>query len=177
MSYSVAVLRGAVSRINYLGLLAVLALPVGLAACGDSANNSATNPPYASPQMGPADSVLSRSCDKVKSGKASDLVPDVKVALIRQGTQLQRISDDLTGAVPGGNFGVDVDLVVSNAQDVVTRIKASNLCDPLKTQLGDKATALRDSDVNLKATGGGATAGSALQASLDAYAAINKLLG
>jgi hypothetical protein len=158
------------------GLLAGLALCVGMVACGDSANNSSTNPPYASPQQSAPDAVLSRSCETVKSGKVPSGIADAKVALVRQGTQLQRISDDLTGAVPGGNFGVDVDLVVSNAQDVQARIKTSNLCDPLKSQLVDKAAALKDADVNLKATGGGATAGAALQASQDAYNTLNNLL-
>ena len=159
------------------GLLAGFALCVGVAACGGTGNNSSTNPPYASPQMSPGDAVLARSCDKVKAGKAPDGLADVKVSLIRQGTDLQRISDDLTGAVPGGNFGVDVDLLVPNAQDVQTRIKTSNLCDPPKSQLADKAAALKDADVALKATGGGSDAAAALQAAQSAYNALNDLLG
>ena len=159
------------------GLLAGIALCIGVAGCGDSGNNSSTNPPYASPQPSAGAAVLSRSCDTVKAGKVPGSLADVKVSLIRQGTDLQRISDDLTGAVPGGNFGVDVDLVVTNAQDVQTRIKTSNLCDPPKALLADKAAALNDADVALKATGGGSGAAAALQAAQSAYKALNDLLG
>ena len=167
--------RATKARLGF-SLLAGFALCVGVAACG-TANNSSTNPPYASPQISPGDAVLAHSCDKVKAGKAPDGLADVKVSLIRQGTDLQRISDDLTGAVPGGNFGVDVELVVTNAQDVQTRIKTSNLCDPPKSQLANKAAALKDADVALKATGGGSAAAAALQAAQSAYNALNDLLG
>ncbi len=159
------------------GLLCGFALCIGLAACGDTSGNVSTNPPYASPQAGPVDSVLARSCQKVKAGKAPNGLADVKVALIRQGTDLQRIRDDLSGAVPGGDFGVDVDLVVTNAQDVQARIKTSNLCNPPRSQLNDKAAALKDADVALKATGGGSGAAAALQAAQNAYDVLNALLG
>jgi hypothetical protein len=148
-----------------------------VAACGDTANNNSTSPPYASPPLSPRDSVLARSCEQVKAGKAPNGVADTKVALIRQGTDLQRISDDLTGAVPGGNFGVDVDHLISNIQDVQTQIKTSNLCEPAKSQLVEKAAALKDADDALKATGGGADAAAALQSAQSAYSAINDLLG
>jgi hypothetical protein len=52
---------------------------------------------------------------------------------------------------------------------VQTRIKTSNLCDPPKSQLADKAAAL-------KATGGGSDAAAALQAAQSAYNALNDLL-
>jgi hypothetical protein len=152
-------------------------LCVGVAACGETANNSSTRPPYASPPMSPRDAVLARSCEQVKAGKAPNGLADTKVALIRQGTDLQRISDDLTGAVPGGNLAVDVDHLISNIQDVQTQIKTSNLCEPAKSQLLEKAAALKDADVGLKATGGGADAAAALQGAQNAYNAINDLLG
>jgi hypothetical protein len=159
-----------------LGLLAGIALCAGVAACGDTAGTS-PNPPYASPQLSAGDAVLARSCEKVKAGKAPAGLADAKVSLIRQGTDFQRISDDLTGAVPGGNFGVDVDLLVANAKDVQTRIKTSNLCQPAKAQLADKAAALKDADEALKASGGGSGAAAALQAAENAYNALNNLLG
>ena len=146
-----------------------------MGACGDTANKSSTNPPYSSPQISPGDAVLARSCEEVKAGKAPDGLADVKVSLTRQGTDLHRISDDLTGAVPEGNFGVD--LVVTNAQDVQTRIKTSNLRDPPKSQLANKAAALKDADVALKATGGASGAAAALQVAQSAYNALNNLLG
>jgi hypothetical protein len=158
-------------------LVASFALCVGLVACGDSGNNGSTSPPYASPPMSPRDAVLARSCDQVKAGKAPSGLADTKVALIRQGTDLQRISDDLTGAVPGGDFGVDVDHLIGNVDDVQTQIKTSNLCEPAKSQLLEKAAALKDADVALKATGGGAAAATALQDAQNAYNAINALLG
>jgi hypothetical protein len=158
-------------------LLAGLAVCLGVAACGDSGNGNSPNPPYASPQLSAGDAVLARSCEKVKAGQAPNGLADVKVSLIRQGTDLQRISDDLTGAVPGGNFGVDVDLLVANAQDVQARIKKSNLCDPARSQLADKTASLLGADIALKATGGGSTAASALQTAQNAYNALNNLLG
>src|SRR5579864_1044243 len=124
-------------------LLACLALSAGLAACGDSVDTS-TNPPYASPRVSSGDAVIARSCEAVKAGKVPNGLANLQVSLVRQGTDLQRISDDLSGAVPGGNFGVDVDLVVTNAQDIQARISGSNVCQPVKAQLMAKAAALKD---------------------------------
>src|SRR5258708_20666088 len=157
-------------------LLAGLALTAGLAACGDTVNTS-TNPPYASPPVSAGDAVIARGCEAVKAGKVPSGLATLSVALVRQGTDLQRISDDLTGAVPGGNFGVDVELVVTNAQDVQTRISGSNVCQPVKAQLMAKASALKDADAALKATGGGAGASDALQASQTALKALTDLFG
>lgn len=156
------------------GVLVGLALASGLTACGDAINTS-TNPPYASPPVSAGDAVIARSCEAVKAGKVPSGLANLHVSLVRQGTDLQRISDDLTGAVPGGDFGVDIELVVTNAQDVVGRITGSNVCQPAKAQLLAKATALKDADAALKATGGGTGAADALQASQNALKALQAL--
>src|SRR5258708_13659072 len=126
-------------------LLAGLALTAGLAACGDTVNTS-TNPPYASPPVSAGDAVIGRGCEAVKAGKVPSGLATLSVALVRQGTDLQPVSDDLTGAVPGGNFGVDVELVVTNAQDVQTRISGSNASQPAKTPPLAKALTLKHPD-------------------------------
>ena len=136
-------------------LLASLALSAGLAACGDAVNTS-TNPPYASPRVSAGDAVIARGCEAVKAGKVPSGLANLQVSLVRQGTDLQRISDDLSSAVPGGNFGVDVELVVTNAQDILARISGSNICQPVKGQLMARASTLKNADAALKATGGGA---------------------
>jgi hypothetical protein len=157
-------------------LLAGFALTAGLAACGDTVDTS-TNPPYASPRVSSGDAVIARSCEAVKAGKVPNGLANLQVSLVRQGTDLQRISDDLTGAVPGGNFGVDVELVVTNVQDIQARISGSNVCQPVKGQLMARASALKDADAALKATGGGTGAADALQASENALKALTELFG
>ena len=157
-------------------LLAGLALTSGLAACGDTIS-STSNPPYASPRVSAGDAVIARGCEAVKAGKVPNGLANLQVVLVRQGTDLQRIGDDLTGAVPGGNFGVDVELVVTNAQDVQARISGSSVCQPAKARLLAKASALKDADAALKATGGGSSAADALVASQNALKALTDLFG
>jgi len=67
--------------------------------------------------------------------------------------------------------------VVTNAQDVQTRISGSNVCQPVKAQLLAKASTLKDADAALKATGGGAGASDALQASQTALKVLTDLFG
>src|SRR5258708_2497560 len=126
-------------------LFAGLALTAGLAACGDTIASS-TSPPYASPRVSSRDAVIARSCEAVKAGKVPSGLATLEGSLVRQGTDLQRISDDVSGAVPGGNFGVDVELVVANAQDILARISGSNVCEPVKAQLMARASALKGAD-------------------------------
>src|SRR5258708_9826338 len=95
-------------------LLAGLALTAGLAACGDTVNTS-TNPPYASPPVSAGDAVIARGCEAVKAGKVPSGLATLSVALVRHGTDLQRVSDDLTRPVPAGTFGLDAQPVVPNA--------------------------------------------------------------
>src|SRR5258708_40173175 len=124
-------------------LLAGLALTAGLAACGDTIS-STSNPPYASPRVSAGDAAIARGCEAVKAGKVPNGLANLQVVLVRHGTDLQRIGDDLTGAVPGGNFGVDVELVVTNAQDVQARISGSCVCQPAKPRLLAKPSSLKE---------------------------------
>jgi hypothetical protein len=145
-------------------------------ACGDKAPNPTTNPPYASPGLSAPAAVASRSCDTVKAGTAPSGLDAAKVLVLRQGADLQRVSDTLTGAVPGGNFSVDAGLVARDATDLLGVLAGSNLCEPAKSALVGKAQALRDADQALVATAGGAAAAAALQASQDAYRALSDLV-
>ena len=158
------------------GLFAGVALVLGLAACDNPVVDTSVHPPYASPNQSPPAAVASRSCDKVKKGSDTVGIDNAKVELIRQGTDLQRISDDLTGAVPGGNFAVDSKLALRDATDLQNRLATSNLCDPLRSQLVAKAKLLKDADAGLVATQGDAGAASALQAAQAAYKALSDVV-
>ena len=145
-------------------------------ACGDKAVDTRTNGPYASPALSAPAAVASRSCDKVKDGTSPSGIEAAKVMLIRQGTDLQRVSDTLSAAVPGGNFIVDSGLALRDATDLRDGIASSNLCEPARSALVGKAQALRDADQSLVATAGGADAAAALQAAQDAYKALSDLV-
>lgn len=147
---------------------AVLALLV--AAC---ANPSAKDPqgPYASPTPAPAQQVINRGCaNAAHEGPEATDVSFMKSALLRQEADLQRISDDLTGAVPGGNLATDTALAQANAHDVVNLVTKSTLCSPFREKLGDAARKLATADDSLATTGGDATAG--LQGSQAAFQAL-----
>ena len=77
-----------------------------IAACG-STSDQPPNGPYASPRQSPPQVVLSRVCDAQTPANKNADTQFMQILLIRQGTDLGRVSDDLTGAVPGGNFPVD----------------------------------------------------------------------
>jgi hypothetical protein len=154
--------------------LALAILVIGLAACGDTTARGSVNGPYASPQQSPAEANISRSCEKVKSGQAPSGIATAKVYLSTPGTDLQRVSDDLAGGVPGGNVSVDASNASRDVDALYDWALRSNLCDPLKSQLIDKAKALKDANAALAAaasTGGDVAA--ALQTSQSAYKDIS----
>jgi hypothetical protein len=152
------------------------ALLLIVAACGEKAVDTRTNPPYASPALSPPAAVASRSCDSVNAGSSPNGVEAARVLIIRQGADLQRVSDTLSGAVPGGNFKVDAGLALRDATDLHDGLAASNLCEPAKSAMAGKAQALKDADQALVATGGGAGAAAALQAAQDAYKALGEVV-
>ena len=157
-------------------VLVGVALLLAVTACGDKAVDTSTNPPYASPGLSAPAAVASRSCDKVKDGTAPSGIAAAKIMLIRQGTDLQRVSDTVSAAVPGGNFVVDAGLALRDATDLRDGIATSNLCEPARSALVGKAQALRDADQALVATAGGPDAAAALQASQDAFKALSDLV-
>jgi hypothetical protein len=111
-------------------------------------------------------------CDaRAKKTDTSD--PEfMRIQLIRQGTDLGRISDDLTGAVPGGNFTVDSGLAKRDIDDLKKLVDESNLCPPLKGKLSAAVQDLVDADATLVGTGGGPGAAGALQDSQARYQAL-----
>ena len=159
-----------------LRVLMGVALLLMVAACGDKAVDTKTNPPYASPALSPPEAVASRSCDSVKAGSSPSGVEAARVLIIRQGADLQRVSDTLTGAVPGGNFNVDAGLALRDATDLRDGLAASSICEPAKSAMAGKALALKTADQALVATGGGAGAAAALQAAQDAYKALGDVV-
>ncbi|MFY9614932.1 MAG: hypothetical protein WAT58_05990 [Candidatus Dormiibacterota bacterium] len=132
-------------------------LLVAMAACGSTTIKQASGP-YASPPQSPPAKVLSRVCNaQTPSDKNAD-TDFMNVLLIREGTQLGRVSDDLTGAVPGGNFQVDATLALKNAQELKTLVDDSRLCEPLKSRLSGAVQELVDADQALVNGGGDALA-------------------
>jgi hypothetical protein len=152
------------------------ALLGGIAGCADKAVDTTTNPPFASPALSPPAAIASRSCEAVKAGSAASGIEAAKVLIIRQGANLQRVGDTLSGSVPGGDFKVDAGLADRNSKDLLDILATSNLCEPTKSALVAKAQALVDADQALVATGGGAGAPEALQASLAAYKDLGDLV-
>jgi hypothetical protein len=140
-----------------------------IAGCADKAVDTTTNPPYASPALSPPAAIASQSCDRVKAGSSPSGIEAAKVLIIRQGANLQRVSDTLSGAIPGGDFKVDAGLALHNARDLRDILSTSNLCEPTKSALVARAQAMVDADQALVATAGGASAAEALQASLAVY--------
>ena len=162
-------------RLDYRVLLGG-ALLVVVTACADKAVDTNTTGPYASPALSPPNAVASRSCEAVKAGTSASGVEAAKVLLLRQGANLQRVSDTLANTVPGGNFTVDAGLALHNASDLRDSLAGSNLCEPVRSALVAKAQALKDADQSLVATAGDATAAAALQSAQDAYKALSDLV-
>jgi hypothetical protein len=140
------------------GALAV----VLIAACG-STSEQAPNGPYASPRQSPPQQVISRVCDAQTPANKNADTQFMQILLIRQGTDLGRVSDDLTGAVPGGNFPVDSQLALRDATDLKSQVETSRLCEPLKSTISKALQELIDADQALVSSGGSAGASTALQ--------------
>ena len=150
-------------------------LTVVLAACG-STTIAPNNGPYASPPKSPPDRVLSRVCNAQTSADKTADTQFMAILMIRQGTDLGRVGDDLTGAVPGGNFPVDANLALRDATDLKTLVDSSRLCEPLKSRLSKAVQDLIDSDQALVNSGGGSGAASALGDAQAKYQALMNLV-
>jgi hypothetical protein len=157
--------------------LTLAILVISLAACGDTAVSGSTNPPYASPQASAPAVIASRGCEKVKAGQAPNGTATVKVMLINPGTDLQRVSNDLAGNVPGGNITVDATIAGHDADAFYTWLGSAALCEPLRSQLIDKAGALKDAYAALAASAGSpGAAAAALPTAQAAYKALSDLV-
>jgi hypothetical protein len=147
---------------------AAVVLGVALTAC---ANPPPANPngPYAAASPGPAQAVINRGCaNAAHEGPEATDVGFVKSSLLRQQAQLQRVADDLTGAVPGGNLPTDAGLAQANAKVIVDLVGKSTLCSPFREKLLDAARALAAADDSL-------VAGSATDTLQRAQAALDNL--
>jgi hypothetical protein len=128
--------------------LAVLLL-AGLAACSNPLAGSPQGP-YASPTPRPAQAVIQRGCaNGAHEGPEATDVGFVRSSLIRQEAALQRVSDDITGAVPGGNPPVDAGLARNNANEIVDLVTRSTLCSPFKEKLATAGKQLATADLAL----------------------------
>src|SRR3984893_15159743 len=149
---------------------------IGLAACGDSQVNGSTNPPYASPQQSAPAAIASRSCEKVKAGQAPNGTATVKVMLIKPGTDPQRVSADLAGKIPGGNISVDSSIASHGADAFYAWLMSSALCEPLKSQLLEKAGPMKDTYAALAASAAGPGVAAALQTAQSAYKTLSDVV-
>jgi hypothetical protein len=156
--------------------LTLTILLIGVAACGDSSVKGSINGPYASPQQSAPAAVASRDCEKVKAGQAPNGTATVKIMLINPGTDLQRVSDDLAGKVPGGNIAVDSSLASHDADAFYAWLTSSALCQPLKNQLLDKAGPMKDAFAALAASAGGPGVAAALQTAQGTYKTMSDLV-
>ncbi|MDP9325380.1 MAG: hypothetical protein M3O87_02435 [Candidatus Dormibacteraeota bacterium] len=148
---------------------------VAIAACGDTTIKQASGP-YASPPQSPPSKVLSRVCNAQTPADKNADTDFMNTLLIREGTQLGRVSADLTGAVPGGNFQVDATLALKNAQELKILVDESRLCEPLKSRLGGAAQELVDADQALVNSGGAPGATEALANAQSKYQALQNLV-
>jgi len=179
ISYSGEVVRE-IRRRKYvsgaLGRFLVLVLALaGLAACGQQVIRAPTGP-QAAPSPDPATAVMHRACSTApKSDIQARDVTFMQSAMLRQGAQLQRVADDLSGAVPGGNLSVDTDLARSNARELADLVAKSTLCSPFKEKLVVASKDLATADDTLVSATGGGNVATSLQASEDKLQALKTL--
>lgn len=115
---------------------------------GCEANSSQPNGPYASPGPSAPQAVVQRGCANLTAPPS----PDISFArdlLIRQGTLLQRVADDVSGAVPGGDLKGDAELTAASARSIADSFQSSTLCADLKAKLVTRSRALLDADTRL----------------------------
>jgi hypothetical protein len=162
-----AIRGGPPLRLAAAGLLA-------LAFFAGCAENVTSDPrgPYASPNQSPAQAVIAQGCaSSALPGQLSTDVEFVRTALVRQEAILQRVSEDITGAVPGGEFTKDAGLAKTNARQIMDLVDRSTLCSPYKEGLSAAAKELVKADDALAA----ATAGSEQAALQSSQAALQAL--
>lgn len=155
------------ARWRLAGALGVLAV---LAACGGPPGAADPKGPFASPTPAPAQLVINRGCaNAAHEGPEATDVSFMQSALLRQQSELQRVADDLSGAVPGGNLAADAPLAQANARQLVDLVSRSTLCSPFREQLAAAAKSLLSADDAL--VGSGDTPG-ALRTSQAAFQAL-----
>ena len=171
--YSGGVLRG-VGRSSRQVLLLLLAASA-LLGCGQQAIRPPSGP-QATPSPDRATAVIQRSC--ATTPKADILARDVTFmqnVLLRQQAQLQRVADDISGAVPGGNLANDTQLAQANARQLVDLVLLSTLCSPFKGRLLAAARELAAADDALVQAASGGDAGAAVQAAQARFQALKTI--
>jgi hypothetical protein len=152
-----------------------VALTVVLAACGSTGIKPPSGP-YASPPDSPSTIIQKRVCNAQTSADKTADTQFMQILMIRQGTDLGRVNDDLTGAVPGGNFPVDAGLAQRDANDLKHLVDTSRLCEPLKSRLSLAVQDLIDADNALVNSGGGSGAAGALQNAQAKYQGLTNVV-
>jgi hypothetical protein len=146
-----------------------------LAACGNSLT-TAPQGPYASATPAPAQRVINRGCaNAAHEGPEATDISFMETALLRQEADLQRVGDDLSGAVPGGDINKDPGLAQANAAQLVSLVSKSTLCSPFREDLASAAAKLATADDTLASSVGGGDVNGALQASLAAFQALKAI--
>jgi hypothetical protein len=148
-------------------LILVFGTAVLLAAC-DSDQKGVVGP-GATPQPTAPVQVVLNGCKQVKGLEKGDIT-FMKSQIVRQQTDLQRVDDDITGAVPGGDLTGDTKLAESEAKLLADRINSSTLCAKVRGALLNKANALANADTALVvAVGSSGDVAGALKASQAAF--------
>ena len=160
------------TRIRFTAVLGLLAV---LAACAGPAD-SGPKGPFASPTPAPAQRVINQGCaNAAHEGPEATDIGFMQSALLRQEADLQRVSDDVTGAVPGGDLATDAPLAQANAKQVVDLVTNSTLCSPFREDLATAARGLAAKDDALAAAAGGGDVATALQDAQAALAALKAI--
>lgn len=117
--------------------------------------------------------MINRGCaNAAHQGPEATDVSFMHSSLLRQQAQLQRVADDLTGAVPGGNLANDAPLAQGNARQITDLVTRSTLCSPFREQLAAAAKNLASADDALVSAGDVQAALTNSQAALQALTAI-----
>ncbi|MFN2463223.1 MAG: hypothetical protein ABR573_04875 [Candidatus Dormibacteria bacterium] len=96
-------------------------------------------------------------------------------SILRQDAQLQRVADDLSGAVPGGNLPFDVNLAQFNARDLTDLVSRSTLCSPLKEKLLTAAKQLQTADEDLAQVASGGDVAASLETARSRFDALKSI--
>lgn len=153
----------------------VVAALGGLVACGQQVIQP-PHGPQASAAPDRATAVINRTCARTPRSDIQALdVTFMHSSLLRQEAQLQRVSDDLTGAVPAGNIPTDTQLADANGRQLVDLVGQSTLCSPFKEKLVAASRELAAADDELAQSAGGGDVAGALQTAQDKFQALKDI--
>jgi hypothetical protein len=155
--------------------MALVGLLLALAGCGAQTPPTAPRGPGASASPAPAQAVINRGCAGTPQPDAGAIdTRFLQSSMLRQEADLQRVADDLSGAVPGGDLPTDTRLAQENARQLVDLVNRSTLCSPFREKLGTAAAALSGADDALVQAGDGGV-DPALRAAMAKFQALKSL--